>query len=226
MINPKMATMLCFIMTDINIDKNLMEKAFKAVISDTLNMISIDGDTSTNDMALIINTNLASNFKIDTEESMEYLSFYNALEEVLSDLSKMIARDGEGATKLIISKVVNAADKICAQKVAKSIISSNLLKAAMFASDANWGRILCAIGNVDCFIDVTKIDVSLKSAKGEVIVCKNGYGEKFDNKYANQVLDCKEVEILVDLKSGDHEANGYGCDLTYEYVKINAEYRT
>ncbi len=225
MIHPQMATMIGVITTDANISRSLLNKALIEVVKNTFNRVSVDGDTSVCDMVIIMANGLADNPAIITENE-DYEKFRKSLNYVCTELSKMIARDGEGATKLIISKVVNAADKICAQKVAKSIISSNLLKAAMFASDANWGRILCAIGNVDCFIDVTKIDVSLKSAKGEVIVCKNGYGEKFDNKYANQVLDCKEVEILVDLKSGDHEANGYGCDLTYEYVKINAEYRT
>lgn len=226
MINPKMATMLCFITTDINISNVLMEKAFKDVISNTLNMVSVDGDTSTNDMAMLFNSKLAGNSEIVDEKSIEYADFKNGLFKVLTDISKLIARDGEGATKLLIAKVTNAADEAQAQKVAKSVISSNLLKAAMFASDANWGRILCAIGYADCDVDVEKIDVSLESKNGVVQVCEKGYGEKFDNEFAHKVLDSDEVIIDINLNSGTSFANAYGCDLTYQYVKINAEYRT
>ena len=188
-------------------------------------MLSVDGDTSTNDTVAILANGLCGNTRIETENE-DYNAFCSALFEICSHVVRMLAKDGEGATKLVVCEVVGAADEETARICAKSVIRSPLVKTAMFGSDANWGRVLCALGYAGAAIDVSKIDVSFRSRKGTVPVCKNGAGIEFSEEKAKEVLLEDEIEILVDLNSGDAEATAYGCDLTYDYVKINGDYRT
>jgi len=225
MIHPNMATLLCFVTTDVCISPDMLKKALGEVVVDTLNMVSIDGDTSTNDMLTIMANGLAGNDEITTEND-DYIIFKNALNEVLTKVSKAIAKDGEGATKLMECVVKNAKSKQLARGIAKSVITSSLLKAAVFASDANWGRILCAIGYAQGEFDVSKIDVDIVSSKGKVTVCNNGAGVDFDEDVATNVLNNDEFTIVVDMHDGEFDATAWGCDLTYDYVKINADYRT
>lgn len=225
MIHPNMATMLVFITTDVNIDSGLLQHALSDNIKDTFNMISVDGDTSTNDMVAIMANGRANNTKITTEDAA-YNVFVQALNTLMVDLCRKIAKDGEGATKLIECKVTMANSEEVAKVVAKSVICSSLVKAAMFGSDANWGRILCAIGYSGANVDVTKVDVSFKSNKGSILVCKDGAGVPFSEDVAKEILLEDEIEILVSLNSGEKSATAWGCDLTYDYVKINGDYRT
>ena len=225
MIHPNMATMLVFITTDCAISPAMLQKALSGDITGTFNMLSVDGDTSTNDMVTVLANGLAGNREI-IAEGEAFNTFMKALNTVTIDLSRRIAGDGEGATKLLECKVSGAADLATARTVAKSVICSSLLKAAMFGADANWGRVLCAIGYSGANVDVMKVDVSFKSAAGEILVCKDGAGVEFSEEIAKQILLEKEIEILVGLNSGDVEATAWGCDLTYEYVKINGDYRT
>ena len=225
MIHPNMATLLCFVTTDVNISPAMLDKALKTVVVDTLNMVSIDGDTSTNDMLTIMASGCAGNNEI-VEENENYNLFKDALNQLLTKVSKAIAKDGEGATKLMECVVKNAPQKQLARNIAKSVITSSLLKSAMFASDANWGRILCAIGYAQGEFDVSKIDVDIVSSKGKVTVCQNGAGVDFDEDVATNVLNNDEFTIVVDMHSGEYDATAWGCDLTYDYVKINADYRT
>ena len=225
MIHPNMATLLCFVTTDVNISPAMLDKALKTVVVDTLNMVSIDGDTSTNDMLTIMASGCAGNNEI-VEENENYNLFKDALNQLLTKVSKAIAKDGEGATKLMECVVKNAPQKQLARNIAKSVITSALLKSAVFASDANWGRILCAIGYAQGEFDVSKIDVDIVSSKGKVTVCQNGAGVDFDEDVATNVLNNDEFTIVVDMHSGEYDATAWGCDLTYDYVKINADYRT
>ena len=225
MIHPNMATMLCFLTTDVNITPTMLQKALSAVVEDTFNMVSIDGDTSTNDMVSILASGLAGNPVIDTEEE-DWDDFSDALYEVMERLSKMIAADGEGATKLLECAVTGAPDKATAKSLAKSVITSSLVKTAMFGADANWGRILCALGYAQAEFDITKLNVSLCSQKGAVEVCKNGTGISFDEDIAKEILLEDAVVIAVELGQGEASATAWGCDLTYDYVKINGDYRT
>lgn len=225
MIHPNMATMLVFITTDAAIRPEMLQKALSDDIADTFNMVSVDGDTSTNDMVSVLANGMAENEEI-TEENADFAEFCKALNTVTVYLCKMIAGDGEGATKMLECNVSGAKDRACAKTVAKSVICSSLLKAAMFGADANWGRVLCAIGYSGAEVDVNKIDVSFKSAKGIVDVCKSGAGIDFSEDKAKEILSEKEIEILVELNDGDAEATAWGCDLTYDYVKINGDYRT
>ncbi len=225
MIHPNMATMLVFLTTDAAIDSKLLHKALHSDISDTFNMLSIDGDTSTNDMVCILANGMAGNEKI-TEENEDFAVFMKALNTVTVQLCKLVAGDGEGATKLLECLVSSAKEKQIAKTVAKSVICSSLLKAAMFGADANWGRVLCAIGYSGAQVDVNKIDVAFRSAKGTIAVCKDGAGIEFSEEIAKEILLEKEIEILVNLNDGDKEACAWGCDLTYDYVKINGDYRT
>ena len=225
MIHPNMATMLCFVTTDCAISVPMLQKAIKAAADTTFNMISVDGDTSTNDTLAIMANGEAENEEI-TEENEAYKTFLEALTAVCRKLSMMMAGDGEGATKLLICKTTGAKDWETAKTVAKSVICSSLLKAAMFGEDANWGRVLCAIGYAGADIDINKVDVSFKSAYGQVDVCVNGAGINFGEEEAARVLHEKEITILVELNSGNAEAEAFGCDLTYDYVKINGDYRT
>ncbi|MBE6769959.1 MAG: bifunctional ornithine acetyltransferase/N-acetylglutamate synthase [Ruminococcaceae bacterium] len=225
MIHPNMATMLVFLTSDVSISRDMLQKALSGDIADTFNMISIDGDTSTNDMVVILANGKAENAEI-TAEGEDFDTFMKALNTVTVHLCRMIAGDGEGATKLLECKVSGAADKETAKTVAKSVICSSLLKAAMFGADANWGRVLCAIGYSGATVDINKIDVSFKSAKGEIAVCKMGSGIEFSEEKAKEILLESEIEILVNLNSGDFCSTAWGCDLTYDYVKINGDYRT
>lgn len=225
MIHPNMATMLSFITTDANISAEMLQKALRWCVTRSYNMLSVDGDTSTNDTVAILANGLCGNTRIETENE-DYNAFCSALFEICSHVVRMLAKDGEGATKLVVCEVVGAADEETARVCAKSVIRSPLVKTAMFGSDANWGRVLCALGYAGAAIDVSKIDVSFRSRKGTVPVCKNGAGIEFSEEKAKEVLLEDEIEILVDLNSGDAEATAYGCDLTYDYVKINGDYRT
>ena len=225
MIHPNMATMLVFITTDVAISPNMLQKALSSDIANTFNMISVDGDTSTNDMVTVLANGMAGNAEI-TEDSEDFKEFMKALNTVTVHLCRMIAADGEGATKLLECRVSGANDEKTAKTVAKSVICSSLLKAAMFGADANWGRVLCAIGYSGAEVDVLKIDVSFKSKNGEILVCKNGAGVDFSEEKAKEILLEDEIEILVGLNSGNASATAWGCDLTYDYVKINGDYRT
>ena len=225
MINPNMATMLAFITTDAAINRELLEKALRKVNSLTYNMVSVDGDTSTNDTLFLMSSGLAGNAEIVCEDK-NYEIFENALYAVMMNLARETARDGEGATKLIECVVEGAQTEEIAKTVAKSVISSSLVKAALFAADANWGRILCAIGYADADFDIEKVSVDLASEKGKLPVCRNGAGIDFSEETAKEILSEEEIKILVDLHDGSESAIAWGCDLTFEYVKINAEYRT
>ncbi len=225
MIHPNMATMLVFITTDCAISPEMLKKALSTDIKETFNMISIDGDTSTNDMVTVLANGMAENAEI-TAEGEDFKTFMKALNTVNVYLCRRIAGDGEGATKLIECKVTGADTLETAKTVAKSVICSSLTKAAMFGSDANWGRVLCAIGYSGAAVDVNKIDVAFKSQKGEIAVCKNGAGIPFSEEKAKEILLESEIEILVELNSGEYSSCAWGCDLTYDYVKINGDYRT
>ena len=225
MIHPNMATMLVFITTDCAIAPAMLQQALSTDVQNTFNMISVDGDTSTNDMVTVLANGAAGNPAI-TADGEDYAAFMQALNTVTVGLCRMIAADGEGATKLLECIVEGAADTATAKTVAKSVICSSLLKAAMFGADANWGRVLCAIGYSGAAVDVNKVDVSFRSAKGTVTVCKNGAGVPFSEEIAKEILLEKEIDILIGLNSGDAAATAWGCDLTYDYVKINGDYRT
>ncbi len=225
MIHPNMATMLVFITTDCAISSEMLKKALSTDISNTFNMVSIDGDTSTNDMVSVMANGMAGNKEI-TSEGEAFDTFMRALNSVTVGLCRMIAGDGEGATKLLEASVSGAKTMSVAKTVAKSVICSSLVKAAMFGSDANWGRILCAIGYSGADVDVTKIDVSFKSLKGEILVCKDGAGVEFSEETAKEILLEKEIEMVIKLNDGDFSTKAWGCDLTYDYVKINGDYRT
>ncbi|MBR2916485.1 MAG: bifunctional glutamate N-acetyltransferase/amino-acid acetyltransferase ArgJ [Clostridia bacterium] len=225
MIHPNMATMLVFITTDASISPKMLGKALSEDIKNTFNMVSVDGDTSTNDMVTVLANGMAGNPEI-TEDGEDFKEFMKALNTITVHLCKMIAGDGEGATKLLECKVCGGKTEEIAKTVAKSIICSSLLKAAMFGADANWGRVLCAIGYSGADVDVSKIDVSFRSPKGTIDVCKNGAGVEFSEEIAKEILLEKEIEILVSLGEGEYSATAWGCDLTYDYVKINGDYRT
>lgn len=225
MIHPNLATMLVFITTDCSISSEMLQKALSTDVAKTFNMVSIDGDTSTNDMVAVLANGMAKN-KTITKPGEDYAAFMQALNTVTVHLCRLIAADGEGATKLLECKVCGAKTKQTAKAVAKSVVCSALTKAAMFGADANWGRVLCAIGYSGEPVDVTKIKVAFASQKGEITVCQNGAGVDFSEEKAKQILLQNEVEILVDLNSGSAEATAWGCDLTYDYVKINGDYRT
>ncbi len=225
MIHPNMATMLCFITTDVAIEAELLQLALKKVADDTFNMVSIDGDTSTNDMACVLASGKARNPLIDKQDN-NYEIFINALYVVLMNLSREIAADGEGATKLLECHVTGADDEQTAKKVAKSVITSSLFKSAMFGADANWGRILCAIGYADAEFNIDEVSVQLASAKGCIRVCEYGAGVDFSEETAKEILLEDEIKIIISLGKGKYSAVAWGCDLTYDYVKINGDYRT
>lgn len=225
MIHPNMATMLAFLTTDAAISSEMLKKALSRDIEDSFNMISVDGDTSTNDMVSIMANGMAGNDMI-VSEGEDFDAFSKALSEVTIYLARNMAKDGEGASKLIVCKVSGAYDKKTAKVVAKSVICSNLLKCAIFGSDANWGRVLCAIGYSGADVDVSRVDVSFSSAAGEIQLCKDGAGVEFSEEKAKAILDEKEITILVSIGDGSESAAAYGCDLTYEYVNINGSYRS
>ena len=225
MIHPNMATTLNFVTTDINISSELIQSALSDIVKVTYNCLSIDGDTSTNDMVSIMANGLAGNDMI-TEKGEEYEIFKSALYEVLMNLTKMLAKDGEGASKLIECTCDGAKDIDTAIIVAKSVIRSPLFKCAMFGEDANWGRILCAIGYAEADFDISKVEVSIESKVGAVLVCQNGAGVEFSEEEAAKILAEDEIFININLHDGDAVAKAWGCDLTYDYVKINGDYRS
>lgn len=225
MIHINMGTMLSFVTTDAAVSSEMLESALREAVEDSYNMVSVDGDTSTNDTLAIMASGKAGNPEI-TEKNEDYRVFVEGLTEAFKMLAKRLAADGEGATKLLICSVSGAKTKADAVKVSKSVICSSLLKAAMFGADANWGRVLCAIGYSGADVDVKKAGVSFKSAKGEVTVCENGAGIPFSEEVAKEILLEKEINIIVTLGDSDKKAEAYGCDLTYDYVKINGDYRT
>ena len=225
MIHPNMATMLCFMTTDCAISSELLQRALSDTVKDTFNMISVDGDTSTNDMVYIMANGKAENPYIDCENE-DFAMFKDALKSVSVKLSRLIAGDGEGAQRLLECNVTSCTDEKTAKNIAKSIICSSLVKTAMFGADANWGRILCAIGYTEGDFSVEKIDVYLSSSKGKVKVCENGFGIEFSEEKAKEILLEDEIILDIEMNQGDFSATAWGCDLTYDYVKINGDYRT
>lgn len=225
MIHPNMATTLNFVTTDAAIDAGLLQKALSEIVKVTYNCLSVDGDTSTNDTLTVMANGLAGNSRIETEDE-DYEVFKCALYEILMNLTKMLAKDGEGASKMLECTCAGAPDLDTAIIVAKSVIRSPLFKCAMFGEDANWGRILCAIGYAEADFDIDKVDVDIASDRGAVAVCRNGSGVEFSEEMAKEVLGAEEIYINIDLNQGDEEAKAWGCDLTYEYVKINGDYRS
>ena len=224
MIHPNMATTLTFLTTDCAVDASLLQHALRDAVNLTLNRVSVDGDTSTNDMVCVM-ANGAADAAV-TAENEDYESFRDALYAVLMNLARMMARDGEGATKLMECLCTGAADDRTAEIVAKSVITSSLFKAAIFGEDANWGRILCAVGYAPADFDISRVDVALASAKGRIDVCKNGAGLDFSEEFAKEVLSEEEIEILISIGDGSGSAVAWGCDLTYDYVRINGDYRS
>ena len=225
MIHINMGTMLSFVTTDAAVSSEMLKAALTEAVEKSYNMVSVDGDTSTNDTLAIMANGLAGNTEIKCRDN-DYKTFTQALTELCKTMAKKLAADGEGATKLLVCTVNGAKTDIDAKGAAKSVICSSLVKAAMFGADANWGRVLCAIGYSGCDIDVTKVDVSFVSKSGRVEVCKNGAGVEFDEDIAKTVLSEKEITIDISLNDGKGSAEAYGCDLTYDYVKINGDYRT
>lgn len=225
MIHPNMATTLNFITTDCAISSNLLQEALSEIVKITYNCLSIDGDTSTNDMVSLMANGMADNKEI-TSHGADFDTFKSALYEVMANLTRMLAKDGEGATKLIECITSGAKDKDTAITVAKSVVCSSLFKAAIFGEDANWGRILCAVGYAQADFDINKVDVDLKSKNGIISVCKNGSGIEFSEEKASEILSADEIYVLINLNDGSEKATAWGCDLTYDYVKINGDYRT
>ena len=225
MIHPNMCTMLAFVTTDVNISKKLLQEALSADVQDTFNMVSVDGDTSTNDTLLVLANGQAGNPEI-TEKGADYDAFVEALHYVNETLAKKIAGDGEGATALFEVKVIHADNKEDAKTLAKSVITSSLTKAALFGHDANWGRILCALGYSGAKFDPEAIELYLESSAGKILIFKDGMAADYSEEEATRILSCSEVTALVDMKMGEAEATAWGCDLTYDYVKINADYRS
>lgn len=225
MVCPNMATNLIFITTDAAISPEMLQKALSADVKTSFNMVSVDGDQSTNDTCCILANGLCGNKTVVADDS-DYKDFCKALNYCTVKLSKMIAKDGEGATKLIECHVYGADKYDTAREVSKAVIKSSLVKAAMFGSDANWGRVLCAIGYAGVEVDVNAVDVTFASVEGELTVCKGGYGVDFSEEVAKRILLKDEIKIIINLNSGSAEATAWGCDLTYDYVKINGDYRT
>lgn len=225
MIHPNMATTLNFITSDVNISAKMLQAALDDIVKVTYNCLSIDGDTSTNDMVSVMANGLAGNDEI-ISEGEEFSSFKTALYEVMMNLTKMLAKDGEGASKMIECECKGCADKGTAITVAKSVVGSTLFKCAVFGEDANWGRILCAVGYAPAEFDINKVDVDIKSEFGEIAVCRNGAGVDFSEEKAAEVLKSDEIYVIIDLNAGESSAKAWGCDLTYDYVKINGDYRT
>lgn len=225
MIHPNMATTLTFITTDVSIAPEYLQRALNDVVKDTLNMVSVDGDQSTNDMCCVMADGMAGNSEIKSENE-DFEKFENALYVVMMNLARMMARDGEGATKLVECICAGADDLNTARIVAKSVITSSLFKAAVFGEDANWGRILCAVGYADVEFDIDKVDVDLASNAGKIAVCRNGSGVPFSEEAAKEILSEEEIKVIVSIGEGEYSAAAWGCDLTYDYVKINGDYRS
>ncbi|MDD6073026.1 MAG: bifunctional glutamate N-acetyltransferase/amino-acid acetyltransferase ArgJ [Clostridium sp.] len=225
MIHPNMGTMLCFITTDCAISHEMMQKALLANVKTTFNRVTVDGDTSTNDTCCVLANGMAGNPEI-TAETADYEAFSEALHAVCKDLARKIAADGEGASHLITCTVSGASDEETAETLAKAIVSSSLTKAAIFGADANWGRVLCAMGYSGAAFDTEGVLVEFASRAGSIAVCENGRGLPFDEDLAKKILTEDEIEINVTLKEGTGKVTCWGCDLTYDYVKINGDYRT
>lgn len=225
MIHPNMGTMLCFISTDAAVSSAMLDQALKANVKKTFNRVSVDGDTSTNDMCIVLANGLAGNAEVEAEGE-DYETFKAALFHVMETLAIEIAKDGEGASRLITVTVSSASSEAQAETIAKSVACSTLLKAAMFGKDANWGRVLCAMGYSDAEFNPDTVDVAFASKAGEVQVCHNGKGVPFSEEKALEILSEDEVKILIELNEGKESVTCWGCDLTYEYVKINGDYRT
>lgn len=225
MIHPNMATMLCFLTTDASISPAVLNGALHTAVWDSFNMVSVDGDTSTNDMVCILASGKAGNDPIEAD-TPAYDLFVQALKKVCVTLARQVAKDGEGATKLLVCKVSGAKEENTARVLAKNVICSSLVKAAMFGADANWGRVLCALGYAGEPVDVNQIDVSFGSRQGKIEVCKAGAGIPFDEEAAKKILLEDEIDILIELHDGEAGATAYGCDLTYDYVRINGDYRS
>ncbi len=225
MIHPNMCTMLGFVTTDVNISKEMLLKALQEDVKDTYNMVSVDGDTSTNDTVLLLANGMAGNAEI-TEENDDYKAFCEALNVVNTFLARKIAGDGEGATALFEVKVINAASKEDAVILSKSVVTSSLTKAAIYGHDANWGRILCALGYSGVQFDPEKVDLYFESAAGKLKIIENGVSTGYSEETATKILSEEEVTAIADMKMGDASAIAWGCDLTYDYVKINADYRS
>ena len=226
MIHPNMATMLCFITSDAAVDEKLLQTMLRSIVDDTFNMISVDGDTSTNDSVLLIANGMAGNRKIENESSTGYKEFYDALFYILCELSKKIAGDGEGATCLFEVQMKNVKTKADAKVLAKSVITSSLTKAAIYGHDANWGRILCAMGYSGVDFDPEKVDIWFKSEAGELKIVEDGKATDYSEEKATEILSREHVIAIADVKQGTESATAYGCDLTHEYVSINADYRS
>ena len=225
MIHPNMATTLNFLTSDVAITPELIQKALSDVVKVTYNCLSVDGDTSTNDTVTVMANGLAGNTLID-KEGEDYDTFRQALYIVMMNMTRMLAADGEGASKLLECSVTGAPDQETAIIIAKSVIRSPLLKCAMFGEDANWGRVLCAIGYAEAEFDIDKVDVDFESEFGKIAVCRDGSGVEFSEEIAAKILSAEEIHILVELKQGKAQAKAWGCDLTYDYVKINGDYRS
>ena len=225
MIHPNMATTLNFLTSDVAITQELIQKALSDVVKVTYNCLSVDGDTSTNDTVTVMANGLAGNTLID-KEGEDYETFRQALYIVMMNMTRMLAADGEGASKLLECSVTGAPDQETAIIIAKSVIRSPLLKCAMFGEDANWGRVLCAIGYAEAEFDIDKVDVDFESEFGKIAVCRDGSGVEFSEEIAAKILSAEEIHILVELKQGKAQAKAWGCDLTYDYVKINGDYRS
>jgi len=225
MIHPNMGTMLCFLTTDCAISPVMIRAALKEVVSKTFNRISVDGDTSTNDSCIVLANGLAGNAEI-TEQGVDYQAFTEALMTLCTELARKMAADGEGAKHLITCTVTGAADEKTAETVARSVISSTLTKAAIFGADANWGRVLCAMGYSGAEFDPEAVDVAFASAAGEIAVCEQGRGLPFDEDLAKKILTEHDVEIRISMGAGSGAATCWGCDITYDYIKINGDYRT
>lgn len=225
MIQPNMATMLCFITTDVNISSECLQSALSDVIKDTFNMVSIDGDTSTNDMVSVMASGACGNEYIN-EKNNDYETFRNALYTICRKVSMAIAFDGEGATKLITCNVSNASSESDARKLAKSVINSSLVKTAMFGADANWGREMCALGYSGVDFNPNLVDISFSSTAGSIDVCKNGVSIEVDEVFAKEILTLELIDININMNAGNFSATAWGCDLSYEYVRINGDYRS
>ena len=225
MIHPNMATTLNFITTDCAVSAPMLQKALSEIVKITYNCLSVDGDQSTNDTCMLMSNGLAENAEI-AAEGAEFDTFKAALYQVMANLTRMLAKDGEGATKLLTCICSSAPDLDTAIIVAKSVIRSPLFKCAMFGADANWGRVLCAIGYAEADFDINKVDVDLGSRAGRIAVCRNGAGVDFSEDEAKKILTEDEIEIYIELNAGDAKATAWGCDLTYDYVKINGDYRS
>ena len=225
MIHPNMGTMLCFVTTDCAITHEMLTDALHEIVPRTFNRVTVDGDTSTNDMCVVLANGMAGNELVEWKDD-NYTVFYKTLYYVFEQLARNIAADGEGASKLITCTVANARSEESAERLAKAVVGSSLVKAAMFGSDANWGRVLCAMGYSKAPFRPEFVDVKFSSAVGKILVCEKGAGVDFDEENAKSILSQDEVVIYVDLHEGEHEATCWGCDLTYDYVKINGDYRT